>query len=137
MDVIDLISSYVWSNVNQEAIGRSAENPTDGLTNSNSILAQKGHTKSAAALCLNSTNGGHTDWYLPSIKELNALWSNYFVVEKTLAQISGANQLLKGSYWSSTEYLEFTAWYFYFDEGDSYGNDNKDAAYRVRAIRSF
>jgi hypothetical protein len=54
----DLSTSQVWSNIEQTLIGPSAQSSWDGLSNSNAIVGQAGHTSSASALCLNSTNGG-------------------------------------------------------------------------------
>ncbi|MFN5210243.1 MAG: DUF1566 domain-containing protein, partial [Bacteroidota bacterium] len=108
----------------------------DGLSNSNAIVGQAGHTSSAAALCLNSTNGGQSDWYLPSIQELNMLWNNYYTVARSLTQISGATQLSTAAYWSSTESDSDDAWYFYFVDGNA-GNGYKSNASYVRAVRAF
>jgi hypothetical protein len=58
VDKTDLSTSQVWSNIEQTLIGPSAQSSWDGLSNSNAIVGQAGHTSSASALCLNSTNGG-------------------------------------------------------------------------------
>jgi hypothetical protein len=103
IDKTDLGTAQVWSNIDATLIGASAQSSWDGLSNSNAIVGQAGHTSSASALCLNSTNGGQSDWYLPSVQELNMLWNNYYTVARSLTQISGATQLQTTSYWSSTE----------------------------------
>jgi len=138
VDKTDLSTSQVWSNVDQTLIGPSAQSSWDGLSNSNAIVGQAGHTSSASALCLNSTNGGQSDWYLPSIQELNMLWNNYYTVARSLTQISGATQLQPAFYWSSTEYATFfTAWTFFFSTGAAnYGNDKANPNF-VRAVRAF
>src|SRR5574344_1160261 len=74
-----------WSNVTSAEIGTSAQSLWDGLSNSNSIVGQPGHTSSAAKLCLDLVSGGQSDWYLPSIQELNMLWNNY-TVTRALSQ---------------------------------------------------
>jgi hypothetical protein len=51
-----------WSNLISTIIGATAQSSWDGLSNSNAIIAQPGHTNSAAATCLNSINGGQNDW---------------------------------------------------------------------------
>src|SRR5574344_1593104 len=114
--------SQAWSNVTYTEIGTSAQSSWDGLSNSNSIVGQAGHTSSAAKLCLDLVSGGQSDWYLPSIQELNMLWNNYYTVTRALSQISGATQLSNSAYWSSSEsnnnidYV-YPAWYFNFDGG--------------------
>lgn len=118
VDKTDLSTGQAWSNISQTLIGATAQSSWDGLSNSNAIVGQAGHTNSAAALCLNSTNGGQSDWYLPSEQELNMLSSNYYTVARSLTQISGATQLQNATYWSSTEYGYNFAWYFRFTNGD-------------------
>ena len=136
VDKVDLSTGQAWSNITAVAIGLSAQSIWDGLSNSNAIVSQAGHTNSAAALCLNSTNGGQTDWYLPSFQELNMLWSNYFAVARTLSQIQGATLLQPLSYWSSSELDVTTAVYLDFDYGDAV-NFGKFFPSYVRAVRAF
>ncbi len=141
VDKTDLSTNQVWSNIQTTLIGASAQSSWDGLSNSNAIVGQAGHTSSAAALCLNSTNGGQSDWYLPSIQELNVLWNNYYTVARSLAQISGATQLTSAFFWWSSTEFDFDgndAWGFDFNTGDAYGNGNaKTNATYVRAVRAF
>ena len=130
--------SQAWSNVTSTEIGAIAQSSWNGLSNSNAIVGQVGHTSSAAKLCLNLVSGGQSDWYLPSIQELNMLWNNYYTVARVLSQISGAAQLSKSYYWSSSEYLNHRlyAWYFNFGNGDA-GYTNKGNTHYVRAVRAF
>lgn len=131
----DQSGSQAWSNASAE-IGTSAQSSWDGLSNSNSIVGQAGHTSSAAKLCLDLVSGGQSDWYLPSIQELNMLWNNYYTVARVLSQISGAAQLSNSFYWSSSEDSSYDAWYFSFDSGYP-SNSNKDYTAYVRAVRAF
>ena len=135
VDKTDL-STNVWSNVNQIEIVPSAQSSWDGLSNSNAIVGQAGHTSSASALCLNLTNGGQSDWYLPSVQELNMLWNNYYTVARSLSQISGATQLQQAAYWSSTETGANGAWSCNFYNGFASSLNKGNAAY-VRAVRAF
>ena len=135
VDKTDL-STNVWSNVNQIEIVPSAQSSWDGLSNSNAIVGQAGHTSSASALCLNLTNGGQSDWYLPSVQELNMLWNNYYTVARSLSQISGATQLQQAAYWSSTETGANVAWSCNFYNGFASSLNKGNAAY-VRAVRAF
>ena len=129
--------SQAWSNVTSAEIGTSAQSSWDGLSNSNSIVGQAGHTSSAAKLCLDLVSGGQSDWYLPSIQELNMLWNNYYTVTRALSQISGATQLSNSwYYWSSSELHYNNAWYFAFGGGYA-GGYGKDYAISVRAVRAF
>ena len=132
----DQSTSQAWSNVTSTLIGTSAQSSWDGLSNSNAIVGQATHTSSAAKLCLDLVSGGQSDWYLPSIQELNMLWNNYYTVARTLSQIGGATQLANNYYWSSSEYDYNYAWYFIFYNGESYGS-NKFYSLYVRAVRAF
>jgi hypothetical protein len=138
VDKTDLSNGQqAWSNVTLTLIGPVAQSIWDGLTNCNAIFSQAGHANSAAALCLYSTNGGQSDWYLPSIQELNMLWNNYYTVARSLSQIPGAVQLQPSAYWSSSEWgICNCAWAYGFDDGYASGNQKVNTHY-VRAIRSF
>jgi hypothetical protein len=140
VDKVDLSTAQEWSNVHDVEIGPAAQSSWNGLSNSNAIVSQPGHISSAAALCLNSNNGGQTDWYLPSIEELTLLWQARFSVNMSLSAIVGAailpNELV--AYWSSTEGGLWSPATFYFPNGGNYGVFyTKLSALYVRAIRAF
>lgn len=141
IDIKDISTSQVWSNISNVLIGPTAQSTWDGLSNSNAIVGQTGHTSSAAKLCLDLVSGGQSDWYLPSIDELSILWHNHFNVNKTLSTISGATTLpCEAAYWSSTEYASGNAWFFVFVYGFSNGTAygiNKNNPWYVRAVRAF
>jgi hypothetical protein len=148
IDKTYLSTGYVWSNMstwNAPGIGAAAESRWNGLGNSNAIVAQVGHTTSAAALCLNSTNGGQNDWYLPSIEELSLIYNKYYIISRALSQIPGASQLQDSKHWSSSE-LSFPlspisnqvqVAYSDFAQGDVYNYEYKNQLFYVRAIRAF
>jgi hypothetical protein len=138
VDKTDLSTAQVWSSVTSTLIGPTAQSSWDGLSNSNAIVGQAGHTSSAAALCLNTTNGGQSDWYLPSIDELSLLWHSRFNVNKSLSTIGGATLLpISAYYWSSTESDVSNAWYFLFYSGYASSGYTKGNSYYVRAVRAF
>ncbi len=138
VDKTDLSTSQVWSNIQTTLIGASAQSSWDGLSNSNAIVGQAGHTSSAAALCLNSTNNGQSDWYLPSIQELDMLWNNYYTVARSISQIAGATQFGNNAYyWSSWENDAGKASSFCFTYGDANSGYNKNSTLYVRAVRAF
>lgn len=123
-----------WSNVTTAV--PSGQSSWNGLGNSNTIIAQAGHTNSAAKWCLDLVIGGQSDWYLPSTDEISLLWHNRFNVNKTLSTIGGANELLWAFYWSSNQHIGNTAWSFNFNIGSAFSAD-KSNVYLVRAIRAF
>jgi hypothetical protein len=142
VDKTDLSTSQVCSNNDQTLIGPESQSSWDGLSNSNAITGQAGHINSAAALCLNSVNGGQSDWYLPSIDELSLLWNNRFNVNKTLFTINGATELkFNALYFSSTENFAGSAWGIgifsqsYNDYSVSINKSFQEGY--VRAVRAF
>jgi hypothetical protein len=142
VDTTDLSTSSAWSNVASTLIGATAQSTWDGLSNSNAIVGQSGHTSSAAKLCLDSTNNSKSDWYLPSFDELNLLFNNRFNVNKTLSgnssfgSISGATEILNNIYWTSTEVNSTTSVVLDIRFG-SYANNTKSVSNYVRAVRKF
>jgi len=142
VDINDISSSSFWSNIDNVAIGASAQTTWNGLGNSNAIVGQSGFTSGAAQGCLNSTNGGQSDWYLPAIDELNLLYNNKFNVNRTLSGnssfgvIAGAVQVGTVGYWSSTELSLNSAAYFVFGNGVPQFF-NKSGLFTVRAVRKF
>ena len=130
-----------WSNVIDESIGTAAQSSWDGLSNSIAIVSQIGHLTSAAELCLNSVNGGMTDWYLPSISELSLLFQNRYNVEKSISDLNGTSLTNSGGWQhsSSTEFFGNANWCYRGSWFDPYGPVayNKEVQGLVRAIRSF
>jgi hypothetical protein len=96
-------------------------------------------SSSAAALCLNSTNGGQSDWYLPSIDELSLLWHNRFNVNKVLSMIGGSivGSGLSTGYASSTESASSYVCVFLLDQGAASVSAGKWFAFNIRAVRAF
>lgn len=97
-----------------------------GFQNTTAIEAQCDTPATAADICANLSLNGYTDWYLPSMDELNQLYLS-------LSAIGGFNQAY---YWSSSEYDSGNARIEYFLNGEI-GYENKDSECWVRAVRSF
>jgi formylglycine-generating enzyme required for sulfatase activity len=118
----------LWSNIQHTAVGVSAQGTAigTGLANSNAIIAQSGHTTSAAKLCRDYTGGGKTDWFLPSKDELNQLY----------LQKAGVGGFAVYDYWSSSEYDANLAWFQIFSNGDQYLFSKTYSIY-VRPVRAF
>src|SRR5690554_3418055 len=94
-------------------------------------------TSSPAANYVNGlTDGGFTDWYLPSIDELSILWHNRFHANNALN--AGGFTLLSNTayYWSSTESLAASAFAFLFNGGHTNTN-GKPTTHSVRAVMAF
>ena len=127
----NISTGCVWSNVSSTLLGVSYT--SDGLANTNAIIAQPGHITSAALLCKNYNAGGFNDWYLPSEYELNLCKNAAFFVNNILGDANGFKFAV---YWSSTESYNTYSWSMYFGGGG--GTDYpKSNAYYVRAVRRF
>jgi hypothetical protein len=130
--------AQAWSNVTDQLAGASSS--WNGLSNSNAIVAQAGHTNSAAKLCLDYEAGGFNDWYLPAKYEINLLWGNLYNDNKTITSITGATEIsLSNSgdyfYWSSSENYSSNAWVLNTNGYVDYYS--KGNALQVRAVRAF
>ncbi len=129
-----LDTAYVWSNYSTFPFGYNWPfQVSDGIHNSNCIVAPPIHTNSAAKLCLDATEGGLTDWYLPSIDELKLLWFNRF----TLYQNYTFGEMRQMRFWSSTyDYNTQSPLAIDFDLGTIIPSNTSDLN-AVRAIRKF
>src|SRR5690554_5409648 len=125
-------------NKNESTAQRQSSGTTTNATRSWDGVYNTGlMTSSPAANYVNGlTDGGFTDWYLPSIDELSILWHNRFHANNALN--AGGFTLLSNTvlYWSSTEDSATDALCFLFNRGysSSYG---KSYTYSVRAVRAF
>lgn len=142
----DLSSGIQWTKppFQTTLIGSTAQSFTDGLSNTNVIVAQAGDgTDYAAGLCKAYNYGGYTDWYLPAINELKQCYNSLQIVNEVLGSTNGflfSNSFVNGSgsyYWSSTEASNNLGWYQDFNYGNT-GNPDKNGNYiAVRAVRRF
>jgi len=137
----DINDEGVWSSVSNEEIGDSAQSAWDGDSNSTAIIGKGGD--SGAKLCQDYTNedydtGTFSDWYLPSVTELEKLWANIYEVQKALdSDEDDDTKVLKNEfYWSSTESNQYTSWGFNFYNGNVYSNIKYSKGV-IRAVRSF
>lgn len=104
-----------------------ADSNTDGLTNTNNLVAD-GHSHPAAAICRNEHGA---DWYLPAIDELDVLYNNRSAID---ANADGSFNT-GTAYWSSTEYSNFTTGSWAQNFGGGQGGTSKTAAINVRCVR--
>ena len=85
----------------------------------------------AARLCGDLTQGGYSDWYLPSQDELNALYTNRVAI----------GGFTSNEYWSSSEALSpYDSEYartIDFSTGTQYDTGKGSEFTYVRAVRSF
>ena len=114
-------------------IGATAQSYSDGLTNTNAIIAQTllpASTSYAAGIARLFAGGGFSDWYLPSTWELNMCFNSAAIVNK----IAGVTPFLTSTYWSSTETNATSANTKTFTNGSS-SSFSKNLGNQVRAVR--
>ncbi|MGH7196108.1 MAG: DUF1566 domain-containing protein, partial [Candidatus Saccharimonadales bacterium] len=104
-----------------QAIGQGASNTATMLANANC-----NNSSDAEHLAANYNGGGKTDWFLPSLYELNQLYNEKSVV----------GGFASDSYWSSSEYSSSYAWNEYFTSGPQ-SNGGKGGYFYVRPVRAF
>jgi hypothetical protein len=98
-----------------------------GRKNTAVILATDADAPAAKA-CNDYSNNGKTDWFLPSINELNQLYAN-----KTSVGNMGTS-----NYWSSSQQSIYHAWNRDFSSASQVeSTGGKNYIYSVRAVRAF
>ena len=83
----------------------------------------------AADICSNLILGGFSDWFLPSIGELETMYLN-------IGSGSNIGNFVSTKYWSSSEIDDLYAWNWEFSSGYQDYNSKSSNKY-VRAIRAF
>ena len=96
-----------------------------GKSNTALIVNAQGAGNYAAKLCDDFSYDGYTDWWMPSIDELNRMTALY-----TICGLSGY------AYWSSSEISQGLAWYEHLSSGVQF-DDDKDQNHMVRPVRAF
>jgi hypothetical protein len=94
-----------------------------GATNTAYIIAGCSQRPIAASVCADLVLNGYTDWYLPSIGELQLVYN----------RLGGFNG---GWYWSSSQGNISRAFFMDFNNG-IVNNGIKDDTNQVRAVRAF
>ncbi|NCC12124.1 MAG: hypothetical protein EOM32_02005 [Spirochaetia bacterium] len=142
-DVVDAYhkgeTTYEWggkltylNHINNTLIGTSLAIGT-GEANSLAMIAalsKYSYIYSGADLCREVyRQGGYSDWFLPSILELD-------LMARLTDGKAGAFTLLSGVYWSSSESSSTNA-YLYNSAGKSYSTMPKEYLFQLRAARAF
>lgn len=76
-------------------------------------------------------------WYLPSLRELWAIYTHLNAVQRALGSISGAKAMALATHWSSTESSSSYAWNLYFSTGILSINNKSTGRCRVRPCAAF
>lgn len=119
-------SNTVWGCIGTLISGANGQAIGTGLQNSLDIVGGCPDPFCAAKLCLDLSEGGYTDWYLPSRDELLKLYENRVAI----------GGFLTNRYWSSSQFDANNGWFVNFLNGTQ-GGTQKDTSRTVRAVRSF
>ena len=123
----DLSSSYAWGCSGVNVTGATNTGIGGGISNSEAIVnACSG--ESAAKLCEDLVYATYSDWFLPSMDELEIMYKNI--------KISDLEKFSSGYYWSSNQKDANTAYRYGFLGGNK-GEADKSLKQYVRAIRKF
>ena len=126
-------------------IGSTSPSIGSGLANTNAIVAGCSETGIAARLCKNLNLNGYSDWFLPSINELLAIYNNRVAINNGLSS-NGGSTIQLANHWSSSERSwspELYADFLNFSNGNSPGTSarkNESSVgwpIYVRAVRAF
>ncbi|MDR2133532.1 MAG: caspase family protein, partial [Treponema sp.] len=112
----------------QTAVGSGKKNTQIILQ----ALRQTGETGTAAQLCDAFEAGGFADWFLPSVDELDLMYTN--LKKNGLGNFSTDTPFCW--YRSSSEYGNYFAWNQRFSDGNQ-DYINKTFTFSVRAVRAF
>ena len=113
-------TNYVTTNAFENAIGT-------GQANTDTIISVQGALGHAAYSTSTFVYNAYTDWYLPSLDELQQVYNNRALIGGFTAS---------AWYWASTEFDFNDAYIINFTTGSTATSD-KFANYRVRPVRSF
>jgi uncharacterized protein (TIGR02145 family) len=119
--------SYEWGCIGTQIPNISTAVGT-GAINSASIMAGCTQRPIAASVCADLVLNGYSDWYLPSLGELQLMYSNLHT--------QGIGGFTNDYYWSSSQDGANYAWRVFFDNGNAY-TGIKDRSRQVRAVRAF
>jgi hypothetical protein len=113
------------------AIGTGAQNTIDIVAGCSTSTWT---SPIAADICANLSLNGYSDWFLPSMDELNLMYLN--IGSGNALGLGNIGSFVGGYHWSSTEISYNNAWFQDFNNGNQV-NAGKDAIARVRAVRAF
>lgn len=76
-------------------------------------------------------------WWQPSMGELMMMYANFNKINYALSLITGAELLVRDTYWSASEYSSMFAWALSLYSGNMYYDTKATYQYRVRAVSAF
>jgi hypothetical protein len=125
----DQSSDLQWWNGTNVTTNATGSAVGTGQANTNAIVAAQGTGNYAAQCCNDLSLNGYDDWFLPSLDELDLMYTNL--------QVEGHLSFSSAIYWSSTEFQYNTARCLDFTNGTALCWGSRDLKHYVRAVRAF
>ena len=127
-------TNYAWTLPAYQSISVSANNSYDGNPNTTAIVTQAGAGTYAAKYASDFSVGNFTDWYLPSLWELNMISNSLVQISRSMVANGITPNFSNTGYWSSTQYTSSTAYNMRFNQ--SYLDTSlKDQLFKVIPVR--
>jgi hypothetical protein len=132
----DLPGIYEWGCFDIYIDGVDELTKGTGLQNTTEILSNCSDTTIAARVVSEYESEGFSDWYLPSLLELQEMRDVFELLDLNSLNDFG---FFPSSYWSSSQFNNYDAWYVDFNTLNTipFWMNDKNNLYRVRPIRSF
>ena len=117
----------------KELSGNNALSDFDGLNNTQTLVGL-GSDYVAANAAWNYKDGvSDAQWYLPAMGELGFVMVRFNAINEALTKVGGVAVAHTASFWSSSEYSSYNA--YYLDANDGYASsDNKRNSNSVRPV---
>ena len=116
----DIDGKYLW--------GSDGSYGTETGIGKGKMNTQMLNSSPAAIACADYTYNGYSDWFLPSISELNLMYKNL--------ERNGIGSFTSNCYWSSSEGTGIYAWFQDFYNGCEF-KSRRNHSRLVRPIRAF
>jgi uncharacterized repeat protein (TIGR02543 family) len=123
--------SYQWKTSDTSTTGTST---AIGTGYANTYIAMAGTAHPAAERARNATHGGYSDWFLPSMDELNLIYGYEGVIGGF--ESSGYWSSSETTYYSNQYLNHYSAFYKFFPNG-LLGDSQKSYSKQVRVVRAF
>ena len=127
----DYRNGIAWGCYDQLIEDADGQKIGKGDDNTKAIVKSCSETVFAAKYCSDFVSEGYDDWFLPSIEELELMYTELHA--NSLGGFSG-----DALYWSSSQNFSLGAWALNFSDGARINSHNKsDKGIKVRTVRTF
>lgn len=135
-DVSAEVHGLRWKTANTDT--PNTNHLTDGVANTNAMVAAGIGEHPAAAHCIGHRGGDFDDWYFPAKDELNVIYQNLGYNRPNCPpdfQSGGPQAFANTYYWASTQYSPSSGEIQRFSDGNQTYNTKTSTSRRVRPVR--